>query len=188
MTPERRVTLLRILSLVLVVVILAGIYFFQDHIQELYRYGYIGVFFVTLIANATVFLPIPGVAFVFAMGSVLHPALIALIGGLGAATGELFGYLIGFSGQGLAERSKTYDRVYDWMEKHHRFTDVAIMVFAFIPNPFFDAAGIAAGALGIPVWRFFLFCAMGSILKMMVFAYAGDLGIGWLTAWYSRGK
>jgi uncharacterized membrane protein YdjX (TVP38/TMEM64 family) len=188
MSPQRRATLLRILSLILVVAIMVGIYLFRDHLQDLSHYGYLGIYLVTLIANATVFLPIPGVAFVFAMGSVLHPALTAIFAGAGAATGELSGYLLGFSGQGLAESSARYERILAWMTGHRKLTDLAILVMAAIPNPFFDLAGIAAGTLRIPLWRFLVFCTAGSIIKMLVFAYAGELGFGWLTAWYHGGK
>ena len=45
---------------------------------------------------------------------------------------------------------------------------------AVIPNPFFDLAGIAAGTLKIPVLRFYFFCALGSIIKMLAFAYGGN--------------
>jgi membrane protein YqaA with SNARE-associated domain len=108
------------------------------------------------------------------MGAVLNPFFLAISAGLGAATGELSGYLLGFSGQGLAERSKIYDRIYDIMHRHRRWSDLLILVMAFIPNPFFDLAGIAAGTLKIPVWRFYIFCALGSILKMLAFAYGGN--------------
>ncbi len=137
-------------------------------------FGYLGAFLITMIANATIFVPIPGVWVVFAMGAVLNPFLLAICGGLGAATGELSGYLLGFSGQGLAERSKIYDRIYDFMNRHDRWSDLLIMVMAIIPNPFFDLAGIAAGTLKIPVLRFYVFCALGSIIKMLAFAYGGS--------------
>jgi len=59
------------------------------------------------------------------------------------------------------------------MRRHHRWSDLLIVILALIPNPFFDMAGIAAGTLKIPIWRFYIFCALGSILKMLAFAYGG---------------
>ena len=64
-------------------------------------------------------------------------------------------------------------RISDWMEHNRRWSDLLILVMALFPIPFFDLAGIAAGTLKIPVWRFLLFCAIGSILKMLAFAFAG---------------
>jgi uncharacterized membrane protein YdjX (TVP38/TMEM64 family) len=171
---NRRMTLLRVLTLVLFVVIMAVIFMMRDHIQDLAHLGYFGIFLIALIANATVFLPVPGIAMVFAMGAVFDPLLVAIFAGLGAATGELTGYLLGFSGQGLVEGVGWYQRIRDWMTTHPKLINLGILVLAAIPNPFFDAAGIAAGTLKIPVLRFFVFCALGSTLKMMVFAFGGD--------------
>jgi len=180
MTPERRLTLLRLLALLLVVGIGVGVFIFRDQVQNLAAYGYPGIFLVSAIANATIFLPVPGVMMVFAMGAVFHPFLTALFAGLGAATGELSGYLLGFSGQALVEGSQRYERIFRWIKDHPKFRDLAIVVMAAIPNPFFDLAGIAAGTLKIPVLRFYFFCAIGSILKMLVFAYSGEAILNWI--------
>jgi uncharacterized membrane protein YdjX (TVP38/TMEM64 family) len=49
------------------------------------------------------------------------------------------------------------------------------MLLAFIPNPAFDLVGIAAGALKIPFYQFIFWCWIGKVLKMLVFAYLGDI-------------
>lgn len=170
---DRYMPLLRLLSLALAVGIMATIFMLRNHIQDLAHFGYLGVFLITLMANATVFLPIPGVAVVFTMGAVFNPLLIAFFAGLGAAVGELSGYLLGFSGQGLVERAGWYQRIQRWVTAYPRLINLSILVLAAIPNPFFDAAGIAAGTMKIPIWRFLLFCAIGSIIKMLVFAFGG---------------
>jgi membrane protein YqaA with SNARE-associated domain len=180
MSPERRLTILRLLSLLLVVGIAVVIFIFRDQIKNLAQYGYLGIFLATLISNATVFVPVPGVMVVFAMGAVFHPIPTAIAAGLGGATGELSGYLLGFSGQGVAERSERFQQVYGWMAEHRRWSDLAILVLAATPNPFFDMAGIAAGMLKIPIYRFWFFCAIGSIIKYMVFALAGNTTLNFL--------
>ncbi len=186
MTQQRRTALLRLLTLVFVLVLIVGVYLNRERIQELYHLGYAGVFLVTMLSNATVFLPVPGVMVVFAMGGVFHPFFVALFAGMGAAVGEVSGYLVGFSGQGLAERSQRYQRLLEWMERNRRLSDLMILVFAAIPNPFFDLAGIAAGTLKIPLWRFLVFCMLGSIFKMLAFAYAGRLGLHWIYGLYQN--
>ena len=50
---------------------------------------------------------------------------------------------------------------------------LTVFILAAIPNPFFDLAGVAAGSLKMPVVRFFIFCWMGEIVKMGIFAFAG---------------
>jgi membrane protein DedA with SNARE-associated domain len=46
-----------------------------------------------------------------------------------------------------------------------------------VPNPFFDLAGIAAGSLRYPVWRFLLFCWLGKTIKTTLVAFAGSQSI-----------
>jgi len=180
MSPERRLTILRLIALFFVIGVVVVIFIFRDQIHNLARYGYAGVFLINMIANATVFIPVPGAVIVFAMGAVLDPFITAIAAGLGGATGELSGYLLGFSGQGMAERSQRIVRVYTWMAEHPRSTDLVILALAAIPNPFFDIAGVAAGMLKIPISRFWFFCAVGSIIKYSIFAFMGSAALKFL--------
>jgi uncharacterized membrane protein YdjX (TVP38/TMEM64 family) len=173
--------ILRILALVVVIGITVYIYSIREHVDEFAAYGYPGIFLVMLMANATVIIPAPGVAVVFAMGSVFNPMLVALAAGTGGAIGELSGYLAGFSGQAIVENTKIYNRILPWVQKYGAWT---ILVLSAIPNPFFDLAGIAAGVAKIPVWKFLLFCWIGQLIKMAMFAYAGAYSIDWIASFY----
>jgi uncharacterized membrane protein YdjX (TVP38/TMEM64 family) len=51
---------------------------------------------------------------------------------------------------------------------------LTILILAAIPNPFFDLAGVAAGALKMSVPRFLLWCWLGETIKMFSFAYLGS--------------
>ncbi len=175
------VVVLRILALAAVIGITVYIYSIRERVDEFAAYGYPGIFLVMLMANATVIIPAPGVAVVFAMGSVFNPILVALAAGTGGAIGELSGYLAGFSGQAIVENTQTYDRISPWVQKYGVW---AILVLSAIPNPFFDLAGIAAGVAKIPVWKFLLFCWAGQIIKMTMFAYAGAYSIDWMAGFY----
>ncbi len=127
-----------------------------------------------MLANATLILPVPGVLITSAMGAVFNPFWVAIAAGSGAAIGELSGYLAGFSGQAVVERVNAYETLERWMKRYGGF---AILVLAFVPNPVFDMAGMIAGALRMPVVPFFLWCWLGKVLKMLMFAYAGALSI-----------
>lgn len=161
----RLFVLLAVIALTIVLVIN------REKIQALQAYGYPGIFLFSILANATIFLPVPGVVFTSAMGAIFNPLFVSIAAGSGAALGELSGYLAGFSGQAVVEDSARYERVVRWMEK---YGDITILVLAFIPNPLFDLAGIIAGILKMPIWKFLIFCVIGKILKMMMFAYAGS--------------
>ena len=54
------------------------------------------------------------------------------------------------------------------------------MALALIPNPLFDVAGAAAGALKMPVLEFLLWAFIGKTIKMLLFAYAGATSMDWL--------
>ncbi|MBK9209197.1 MAG: VTT domain-containing protein [Anaerolineales bacterium] len=168
------------LALAAVIGITVYIYSIRDHVDEFTAYGYPGIFLIMLMANATVILPAPGVAVVFAMGSVLNPLAVAFAAGAGGAIGELTGYLAGFSGQAIVENTKIYNRVLPWV----KYGAWVIFVLSAFPNPFFDMAGIAAGIAKIPLWQFLLACWVGQTIKMAMFAYAGAYSIDWIAGFY----
>jgi membrane protein DedA with SNARE-associated domain len=160
-----------------VVAITVFVYSIRDRVDEFAAYGYPGIFLVALMANATVFLPAPGVAVVFAMGSIFNPLGVALAAGSGGALGELSGYLAGFSGQAVIENTNVYDRIHPWVVKYGGW---AILLLSAIPNPFFDIAGVAAGIAKMSIRRFLVACWIGQIIKMTLFAYAGFYSLDWL--------
>jgi uncharacterized membrane protein YdjX (TVP38/TMEM64 family) len=55
-----------------------------------------------------------------------------------------------------------------------------IAFLAFVPSPTIDLAGMAAGALRMPVWQFLLWCLAGKIPKMVLVAWLGTQSIDWL--------
>lgn len=169
-SPERRLTLARIIALFVVVALSIFVWSIRDQAEQLANYGYLGIFILSFLAYATVLLPAPGIAVVFTMGSVFNPVGVALAAGTGAALGELSGYLAGFSGQAVVEKVEIYERLTKWMKRNGSLT---VFILAAIPNPFFDLAGVAAGSLKMHVVRFFIFCWMGEVIKMAIFAFAG---------------
>lgn len=174
---KQTLNIIRVLVLLLVIAVTVVLVINRDKLQGLQAYGYPGIFLFSILANATILVPVPGVIFTSAMGAVFNPLWVSIAAGAGAALGELSGYLAGFSGQAVVEDSKRYDRVVRWMEKYGELTT---LVLAFIPNPLFDLAGLIAGLLKMPVWKFLLYCTIGKILKMMMFAYAGDWVINFI--------
>jgi membrane protein YqaA with SNARE-associated domain len=61
--------------------------------------GYTGVFLISLIGAASVFIPSPYTATYYILGTALNPLFIAIARGLGSALGELTGYAAGYFGQ-----------------------------------------------------------------------------------------
>jgi membrane protein YqaA with SNARE-associated domain len=174
---------IRIAMLVFVVAITIFIYSIRDEAERLTGYGLPGIFLLSILANATLILPAPSIALVFAFGAVFNPIGVALAAGTGSAIGELTGYMAGFSGQGVIEGSKLYAKMEEWTD---RLGGWVIIVLALIPNPIFDVAGAAAGALGMPVRSFLLWAWIGKTIKMMIFAYAGATSADWLLDLFTK--
>lgn len=139
--------------------------FFPIDWERVGNWGYLGVFVVTFVATASFILPIPYLWIVARAGIFLDPVTVILVAGLAGALGELTGYVIGSSGRDLIARGKWYDKANHWMVTYGFW---CVAFFAFIPNPFFDAIGFAAGVLRYPLWKFIVACFLGKALKFAV--------------------
>jgi uncharacterized membrane protein YdjX (TVP38/TMEM64 family) len=171
---RRRLRVIQFLTVAVIVGASAASIYFRNRLQELEEYGYLAVFLVGLISNATVILPLPGLAVSTLLGAVFNPWLVGIVGGVGQALGELSGYLVGYSGHTLVDENPTYQRLVGWMRRHGMLT---VFVLALIPNPIFDLGGIAAGALRFPVWKFLLSVTAGKVIRNIGFALAGYYGL-----------
>ena len=141
---------------------------FADRIVELQEYGYVGVFIISMLSTATIFIPTPGWAAVIALGSVLNPYIVGIVAGLGSGIGELTGYMVGNGARILSKKELKEQK-----ELIKKYGSWVIFVLAFIPNPLFDAAGLVAGALKINMWKFLLATISGRIIRFILLAYLG---------------
>lgn len=170
--------LIPILTLLFVIAITVGIFLFYRHysvrVEELKEsYHYLAPFLISLTLNATIVLPAGNFLIMAAFGAVLPSAmLVGLAGGVGAAIGEITGYMAGYSGRGVVERLKLYNRMVEWLK---RWGMLAIFFLSLIPF-FFDLAGIAAGALRYPLWKFLIACWLGRTVLYIAIAFAGAWG------------
>ena len=179
--PPPHPTTLRIVQIATIIAVIAGLgaaLYFRERLQELQEYGYAAVFLIGLVSNATLILPVPGLAVSSILGGVFNPWVVGLVGGLGQALGELTGYMAGYSGQTLVDENAIYNRLTGWMQRYGMLT---VFVLALIPNPIFDVGGLAAGALRLPVWKFLLSAMAGKIIKNIAFALLGYYGIATLS-------
>jgi membrane protein DedA with SNARE-associated domain len=175
--------LIPLLTLLLVVAISVALFFLgrnPELIAQLEGYGYFGAFLISLIGNASIFLPAVVLPLLIGLGIIFYPAsglfglvMVGLAGGAGAAIGEMVGYMAGYGGRGIVENSKLYWRLVGWVK---RWGALAIFIFALFPL-FFDLVGLAAGVLRFPLWKFVLFCWLGrTILYVALVVLAG---LGW---------
>ena len=177
-SATRSVSRWRIVALLFSLAITVLIFLYKDQLAQFSTHGYFGIFVVSIVGNATVVLPVPGLAATFMAGGVFNPLLVGVVSGIGMALGELSGYLAGYGGKAIigAENKDVYKRLENWMRYHGFLT---VFVLSAIPNPIFDLAGIAAGMLRFPFWRFLLACFLGKTTKGIIFALAGAQSILW---------
>jgi len=166
-----------LLTLLLVITISIGTFYFYKHytirVEELNAYLYWAPFLISLVFNATVILPAGNIVIISALGAALPSATVGgLASGAGAAIGEITSYMAGYSGRGIVEKRKMYTRIEGWVR---RWGAVVIFIFSLVPFVF-DLAGIAAGVLRFPFWKFFLLCWLGRTLLYIGVALAGAWG------------
>jgi len=160
----------KLLGFFLAVVLSIVIFTFRGKFSNLEGYGYLGLFLISILGNATIVLPIPVVITAFLGGGIFNPLWVGVVVALGATIGELTGYLAGYSGKHLIKDDKKITRIEKWMKKYGLWT---IFVLAIIPNPAFDLAGIVAGATKIPVYRYLIVVWAGKLIKFWIFSFLG---------------
>jgi membrane protein YqaA with SNARE-associated domain len=172
--PRRRsVKQLNLSILTLIIVVLVAAFFMRNDLPTGDKATYPTIFMLNVISSATFFVPLPAVASVCIGGALLNPMMVALVSGLGGTLGEITGYLVGYSGRGIVQKSRIYNAVKSWLLRRGW---VALFLFAAIPVPIFDFAGIAAGMLRFPLWKFFGAVLPGKILKYLGMAYLCSWG------------
>jgi membrane protein YqaA with SNARE-associated domain len=163
---------LSIFIFTVVIVITIALFLIQDKLKLLGDMGYLGVFLVSLAANATIVLPMPSLLLILPLATVLNPLYVGLVAAAGGALGEMTAYLAGYSGRGIWGNNKAYLRAVAWLKKW------GIWVVFFVsatPLPM-DVMGLAAGNLRFPAWRYLIGCIPGKIIKYISLAYAAAWG------------
>jgi membrane protein YqaA with SNARE-associated domain len=145
----------------------------RQWLDALGNYTYLGVFLVTLIGNATVIIPVPYLALIASVATQTdNLAAVIVAGALGSVLGESVAFFVGRSGRGVVEDT----RFYRWVQRHMRQPWRAFLILFGLsapPNPAFDVAGLAAGALGLPYWLFFSAVFLGRLIRVGLVALAG---------------
>ena len=151
-------------------------------VRELVQgYGLVGLLIASIIAHASILLPMPIDIVLFAISaesaSVLEVVVLGIIVGFGAAIGEMTAYLFGLMGIKTVESAK-----------HHEFLEIKrirnklgekgmffIFLGAFTPFPF-DIIGIAAGLIKCDPKKFFLAALIGKLARFILIGLAGYYG------------
>ncbi len=150
--------------------------------------GLIGLFFVAIIANASLFFPLPIDLLLAPISAIefLHlgmfsPLLLGFIVALGASLGEFSGYIVGYLGITTFNKMKKAEiqQLKVLRDQLNKVGIPLLIIFAFTPLPF-DVIGIAAGLAKYSKLKFFIGCFLGKLPRYVIIAYAGYFGVPFL--------
>ena len=172
---------LGIIGIVATIIMMIAVVYYRDELNNLQHYGYIEAFLISILGGATIIIPVPMLAVVFALGGVMEHTWLV---GLSAAFGELVGawtiYATGHgAGRAIIESrhgkvQRAYEKLLGLMERRGPLT---LFIVASVINPFFYPAALAAGALRFGVKKYTVIVLAGKIIKCMTIVYAGSWGI-----------
>jgi membrane protein DedA with SNARE-associated domain len=151
--------------------------------------GYAGIFLANFFGTATGFIPVPGLtaagqALIVAGSDSLFIPGVVVAGAAGMTLAESTAYLTGSIGRGLAERrqrpatgrwGRVMHRTAAWVDRlMANYGFITLLVLSAIPNPFFEFAGITAGAVRMNFWRFLLAVAIGKTIRVILLVIIGQ--------------
>ena len=170
-----------IVGVILTLLMAGAVVYYWEWVQALEAYGYLGAFIISILGGATIIIPVPMLAVVFALGGVMkYTWLVGLAAGMGETLGALTIYMTGYGSGTALYNSKhgrinaAYQRMMKLMEQRGSIT---LFLLASVINPFFYPAALAAGALRFGVKRYFLICWVGKTIKGMTVVYIGYYGL-----------
>lgn len=141
-------------------------------LEQLGNAGYIGAFGSAALANATVIVPVPYYPLLMRLGQAFNPYGVTLAAAAGSVLGELVAFYVGRAGTATLERT----RFYAWAHRqlsHPWRAPLTLFALSAPPNPFFDVAGLLAGAVGVPLWIYTLATFLGRIVRMGIVVFVG---------------
>jgi membrane protein YqaA with SNARE-associated domain len=173
--------ILGIAGVLITIAMAVAIVVYKDEVKELQNYGYFGAFFISILGGATIIVPVPMLAIVFALGGVMpYPWLVAIVAALGELIGAMTIYATGHGAGHAISKSKhsriqkVYDKLLNLMKRRGAITLFAV---TSVVNPFFYPAAFAAGALRFGLKKYIPIVLVGKMIKSFTIVYAGYFGL-----------
>lgn len=158
------------------------------------RYGYFGVFFLSLLGALSIVVPIPDTTTVFTLAGlrvgssfVFNPLLIAAIATLGSGVGQGSGYILGVKTK-KANNGGNYQRNSDFLvDTLGKFGSIGIFAFALTPLPD-NLMFIPLGMARYNPVKAFIPGLAGKFLLSLLVVYAARYSIGAITSTLGGGS
>jgi membrane protein YqaA with SNARE-associated domain len=89
-----------ILAAMIIISVVGSVFLVKhwEYITELERQGFLGLFLISIFAGSPIPIPTPSMILTFTLGSILNPALVALVSGFGNSIGQALVYWTGRGG------------------------------------------------------------------------------------------
>jgi len=180
--PTKREALIGGISVTITIVLSVFIIQHRGYLYQMAHWGYVGCFFISVLADGTFVLPGFGIVITFTLGGILNPAIVGAVAGIGEAVGAIGAYLTGYAGRGLFRDrdSGLYLRFSRIIDRHG---SKAIFVVSALLSPIFYPFAVLLGTLRFGLVRFFLATWAGRTVKSMVIAYLGYFGLRSVLQW-----
>jgi membrane protein YqaA with SNARE-associated domain/molybdopterin converting factor small subunit len=180
--PPTRTSRLRALLMLGLALIISGVVlylstYFRDALIAFGQLGLVGLFVLSIVGNATVFIPAPAFVVACAAGPIYGALATGVVAGIGSAIGEMTGYMAGYGGTAVLPQGRMYRHLHRLMV---RYGPLVIFIMAALPNPAFDVGGLIAGALKMKPLVFLAATAAGKVVRLTLVAYACAGGLPWL--------
>ncbi|TFF91914.1 hypothetical protein EU545_02565 [Candidatus Thorarchaeota archaeon] len=146
--------------------------------------GYPGALIVSFVGNATILVPFPYVTVSFVLGGLtggappvflFDPLVVGLLSGVGAALGEMTGYVVGYTGGKLIDEDQRsgFKR---YVELYPKKTPLVLWFLAVTPIPD-DVLLVPLGAAKYPWWKVLIPQLIGKFMFLTAISYAGRFGL-----------
>ena len=115
---QRRQLLIRVGVIAAVLAFSLLILINSDKLRNLGNYGYVGVFLLSFLTNATIFVPAPSWIIPIIPGTTFNPFIVGLLVGTGESLGEVTGFIAGASGRIIVEDRERYQWLSDLANRY----------------------------------------------------------------------
>jgi len=148
------------------------------------KYGYFGIFLISLVCSLNPFIPIPYFVLLFTFGPILNPVFLALVAALGASIGKTLCYVIGLGGKEILE--KKFDKHIKKLKKSFEKYKPGVWVFLIGLTPIIDdPVIILCGIIKYDFKKFFIALFLGKFILSLALSLAGYYSINWILDYFN---
>jgi membrane protein YqaA with SNARE-associated domain len=193
-SPRKRKYIAIGLLAFLIIISIGGTVFFilnWQYVEQLQGKGLLGLFIISLFAGSPIPIPTPSMILTFTLGSVLNPALVGLVSGVGNGIGNAFIYWSGRGGHAFFKSFSTpsedaepkswigrlFKKIPNLLNRARGRVLLSVFLLSIYPNPVLTPMIIGMGASRFSFTRFFIAVWAGKTVQSMILSYLGYFGL-----------